>query len=163
MLASYFHHSVGNFPKNSHILVLFIIAYTDSLQLVTRLILVTSTMQSGGYASAGIQHRYNNNTGEVEESEEGGRGMENNKGKQQGELGAALGGSAASRVQLATPHPARRRARERLGGETRHTRAGKKRHQYLSSLLPLTVTRSFHVPGVVFTLPRSVEGWRWFL
>lgn len=27
-----------------------------------------------------------------------------------------------------------------------------KRYQYLSSLLPLTVTRSFHVPGVVFTL-----------
>lgn len=51
--------------------------------------------------------------------------MENNKGKQQGELCAELGGSAASRVQPATPHPERRTSRERLGGETRHTQARK--------------------------------------
>lgn len=40
---------------------------------------------------------------------------------------------------------------------------GEKRYQYLSSLLPLTVTRSFHVPGVVFTLPRFHQGRSWLL
>lgn len=84
--------------------------------------------------------------------------MENNKGKQQGELRAELRGSAASRVQPATPHPERPHIERATGRRNTPRLSEEKRYQYLSSLLPLTVTRSFHVPGVVFTLPRSLEG-----
>lgn len=83
--------------------------------------------------------------------------MENNTGKQQGELCAELRGSAASRVQPATPRPERPHIERATGLRNAPRLREEKRYQYLSSLLPLTVTRSFHVPGVVFTPPRSLS------
>lgn len=61
--------------------------------------------------------------------------------------------SQPSIMQQASPHLEHKLLNARLDLEFARPN-GEKHYQYLSSLLPLTVTRSFHVPRVVFTLPR---------
>lgn len=82
------------------------------------------------------------------------------EGKKQRDVCIGKCSSLSFKMQRASPQKGHKHPNERLDLEFARPN-GEKRYQYLSSLLPLTVTRSFHVPRVVFTLPRSNFRLRW--
>lgn len=81
--------------------------------------------------------------------------MENTiKGNRQGEVCADIWGLSSVQNAAGSITPGASDIQRATGLRNTATPYGEKRYQYLCFLLPLTVTRSFHVPGVVFTLLR---------